>query len=140
MPKVSTHLMFQGEAQEAIALYEKAFKDFEALERQLFGEGEGGRPGSLKLVRAELHGHSLVIFNSPIAHNFGFTPATSVLIDFECENELRDAFEVLSDEGKILMPLDKYEFSPLFGWTTDRFGMSWQLNLTEHRASNGSET
>jgi predicted 3-demethylubiquinone-9 3-methyltransferase (glyoxalase superfamily) len=27
------------------------------------------------------------------------------------------------------MPLDKYPFSRRFGWLSDRFGVSWRLNL-----------
>ncbi|MGZ3350339.1 MAG: VOC family protein [Xanthobacteraceae bacterium] len=33
------------------------------------------------------------------------------------------------DGGQIFMPLDKYPFSPKFGWLSDKFGVSWQLNL-----------
>ena len=29
----------------------------------------------------------------------------------------------------MLMPLDNYGFSKKFGWTNDRFGVSWQVNL-----------
>ena len=28
-----------------------------------------------------------------------------------------------------MMPLDNYGFSRGFGWLSDRFGVSWQLNL-----------
>ncbi|MGZ3327218.1 MAG: VOC family protein [Xanthobacteraceae bacterium] len=33
------------------------------------------------------------------------------------------------DGGQIFVPLDKYPFSPKFGWLSDKFGVSWQLNL-----------
>src|SRR5690606_34182453 len=34
------------------------------------------------------------------------------------------------DGGKVLMPLDAYPFSKRYGWIEDRFGLSWQLILT----------
>jgi predicted 3-demethylubiquinone-9 3-methyltransferase (glyoxalase superfamily) len=30
----------------------------------------------------------------------------------------------------VLMPIDNYGFSARFGWLKDRFGVSWQLNLS----------
>ncbi|KAB2903080.1 MAG: VOC family protein, partial [Burkholderiaceae bacterium] len=38
-------------------------------------------------------------------------------------------FSTLADEGKILMPLNNYGFSQRFAWLSDRFGVSWQINL-----------
>ncbi len=35
-----------------------------------------------------------------------------------------------SSDGSVLMPLDDYGFSPLFGWCTDRHGVSWQVGCT----------
>jgi predicted 3-demethylubiquinone-9 3-methyltransferase (glyoxalase superfamily) len=32
-------------------------------------------------------------------------------------------------DGQILMPLERYPFSNKFGWLSDKFGVSWQLNL-----------
>ena len=37
----------------------------------------------------------------------------------------------LADGGEVLMPLGEYPFSKRYGWVRDRFGMSWQLMLTD---------
>ena len=46
------------------------------------------------------------------------------------EEEIDRVFAALSDGGNVLMPLDRYPFSEKFGWVADRFGVSWQLNLS----------
>ena len=52
-----------------------------------------------------------------------------LFIDCENENELVWLFSKLSENGKIMMPLDNYGFSQKFGFVEDQFGVSWQLNL-----------
>jgi len=39
-------------------------------------------------------------------------------------------FEALSQNGRVLMPLNNYGFSKKFGWVSDRYGVTWQFNLT----------
>ena len=70
-----------------------------------------------------------VFFDSPPVHDFTFTPAISLFVDFDDEERLKQVFERLSEKGQVAMPLGDYGFSPLFGWVQDRFGVSWQLNL-----------
>ena len=53
----------------------------------------------------------------------------SIYVDCEGPDELERAFATLSEAGAVLMPLGDYGFSRRFGWTNDRFGVSWQLNL-----------
>ncbi|MBK7652719.1 MAG: VOC family protein [Flammeovirgaceae bacterium] len=36
----------------------------------------------------------------------------------------------LAEKGTVMMPLEKYPFAEKFGWTADRFGLSWQLFLS----------
>ena len=62
-------------------------------------------------------------------HPFTFTPSMSIFVDCENPAELERIFAALSEGGQVLMPLDNYGFSRRFGWTNDRFGVSWQLNL-----------
>ena len=76
-----------------------------------------------------LCGREFMCSDSPIEHGFSFTPSSSTFVDFDSAAELERVFDVLSEGGQILMPLDNYGFSRRFGWLNDRFGVSWQLNL-----------
>ena len=53
----------------------------------------------------------------------------SLFVECESEDELRGAFARLSEGGSVLMPAGNHGFSTLFAWVSDRFGVSWQLNL-----------
>jgi predicted 3-demethylubiquinone-9 3-methyltransferase (glyoxalase superfamily) len=129
MTKVKTHIMFQGHAQKAIDLYASVFNDFKVGEIVRYGEGEQVSAGSFKLANVSFAGHELIIFDSPPMHDFTFTPSMSIFVDLDTESELENAFEKLSQDGKVMMPLDNYGFSKQYGWLADRFGVSWQLNL-----------
>lgn len=67
--------------------------------------------------------------DSSVKHDFTFTPSMSLYVAFETEEEINRAFERLSQGGTILMPLAAYPFSKKFGWLTDPYGVSWQLNV-----------
>jgi len=43
------------------------------------------------------------------------------------KEEVDTLWRELSKDGQTLMPLDKYPFSEHYGWTQDRYGLSWQL-------------
>ena len=67
--------------------------------------------------------------DSPIAHAFTFTPTFSLFVDCDSEAELHRIHDALVVGGATLMPLGDYGFSRRFAWISDRFGVSWQLNL-----------
>ena len=54
--------------------------------------------------------------DSNMAHNFTFTPAISIFVKCETEEEIDTLFEKLSEGGSVLMELSKYPFSEKFGW------------------------
>ncbi|MCM0084432.1 VOC family protein [Geomonas sp. Red32] len=127
---VSTFLMFQdGNAQDALSLYGSVFPDFRVEEIQRYGAGEQGPEGTVKLARVDLNGHRLLFSDSFVKHAFTFTPSISLFVDFASAEELDRAFALLSEGGMVFMPLNGYGFSRRFGWCSDRFGVSWQLNL-----------
>jgi len=109
-------LMFQGgEAAEAMAFYASLFPDGKVLDERTF----------------TVAGQSVMCVNSPVKHAFDFTPSISLFIECESEAELRRLAAALGDRGKELMPIANYGFSTLFSWVSDRFGVSWQLNLVQ---------
>ena len=61
---------------------------------------------------------------------FKFTPAVSFLVACETTDEVDAYWDKLS-HGTPLMPLDSYPFSKRYGWTEDRFGLSWQIMLAD---------
>lgn len=127
--KVMTHLMFDGAAGEAMTLYVSLFADSAITHVERYGPGEMGAEGTVKVASFTLAGREFICIDSPVKHAFTFTPATSLFVECESEAELDAAFARLSDGGAVLMPVGNYGFSTRFGWLSDRFGVSWQLNL-----------
>ena len=82
-------------------------------------------------MRAEftIAGHRLACIDSPVGNAFTFTPSSSLFVECADEAELDRAFAALSAGVGVLMPPGNYGFSRKFAWVTDRFGVSWQLNL-----------
>lgn len=126
---VTPFLMFEGAAEAAANLYVSVFRNsaIQAIER--YGPGEPGAEGSVKQCHFTVAGLPLRSFDSPAKHAFTFTPSVSLFVDCESEAELDAAFATLSADGKVLMPPGDYGFSAKFAWVSDRFGVSWQLNL-----------
>ncbi len=127
---IVTALMFQdGNAEEAMNLYVSLFKGSEVVRVERYGPEGPGAEGSIKRAAFKLAGHDLACMDSPMKHQFTFTPSISLFVECENESELDEAFNKLSAGGMVLMPLNNYGFSKKFGWLNDRFRVSWQLNL-----------
>jgi predicted 3-demethylubiquinone-9 3-methyltransferase (glyoxalase superfamily) len=127
-PTVVPFVMFEGQAGEALDLYASAFEDAEAVDVQRFEEGGAGEPGTIEAAFLRIGEQRIRLFDSPVAHDFTFTPAVSLFVELDTAEEVDAAFEILSAEGGVLMPLGEYPFSPRFAWLNDRFGVSWQLS------------
>ena len=129
--KVSTFLMFEGKAEEAMNFYVSLFDDAAVASIQRYGTEGPGKEGSVLVASFTLKGQNFMCIDSPSKHAFTFTPATSIFVDCDSEAEVDGLFRKLSDSGQVLMPLDAYPFSRKFGWVADRFGVSWQINLPQ---------
>ena len=58
----------------------------------------------------------------------------SMSLSGDNETELRGYYEKLSAGGTIAMPLEKAPWGDLFGMCTDKFGVSWLVNISGQKA------
>lgn len=127
MQKITTFLMFDGNAEQAIDLYTSVFKNSQVLDISRYGEEGPGALGSVQKALFSLNGQEFMAIDSPVKHEFKFTPSVSLFVESDTEEQVEELFHKLSDGGQVLMPLNQYPFSDKFGWLTDRFGVSWQI-------------
>jgi predicted 3-demethylubiquinone-9 3-methyltransferase (glyoxalase superfamily) len=138
MQKITPFLWFDNNAEEAVNFYGSIFKKSKTGDASRYEE-EGakvsGRPkGSVMTIPFRLNGQDFIALNGgPI---FKFNPSVSFMLNFDPSKEknarkdLDVLWENLSNGGTALMPIDKYPFSDRYGWIQDKYGLSWQLILS----------
>ncbi len=126
---VTPFLMFTGQAEEAINFYKTVFPHTRVESMTKYKAGESGKEGSVKVATVVIAGQRVMCTDSPAVHDFDFTPSFSFFVECENESQLKERFAKLSEGGKVMMPIGNYGFSQQFGWTGDKFGVNWQLNL-----------
>jgi predicted 3-demethylubiquinone-9 3-methyltransferase (glyoxalase superfamily) len=133
MNSIAPFLMFcnkhHGKAEEAINFYISLFSDSSIVSMQKYGKDQGDPEGTVLHAIFTLRGQTFMAIDSAGPHQFTFTPAMSLYVSFDSDNELDEVFQKLSEGGMVMMGLQAYPFSKKFGWVQDRFGVSWQLNL-----------
>src|SRR5690606_31720235 len=55
----------------------------------------------------------------------------SLSLQYLAEDEARRAFDALSADGQVLMPLGATFFSPCYGMLKDRFGVQWMVMVAD---------
>lgn len=131
MQKIIPHLWFDTEAAEAARFYTSVFPESEITSLTTLRDTPSG---DCALVSFKLWGYSFMgISAGPM---FKFNPAISFMVNFdpardpEAQARLEQIWDKLIAGGEALMPLGKYPFSERYGWLKDKYGVSWQLILT----------
>lgn len=96
-------------------------------------EIHGHKAGDTLTIELLLDGTRIILLNG--GPEFAINPSVSLSVIRSTEDEIHDIWDELIDGGKVLMKLDEYPFSELYGWARDRYGMSWQLSLGDNARS-----
>jgi predicted 3-demethylubiquinone-9 3-methyltransferase (glyoxalase superfamily) len=130
--KILPHLWFDTEAKEAAEFYTSIFPRSRITNVTTLHDTP---TGDCDIVSFELDEFGFMSISAgPL---FKFNPSISFFLNFDPSRDSRArenldaAWGKLSDGGTPLMPLDQYPFSERFGWIQDRYGVTWQLILTD---------
>lgn len=131
--KIIPFLWFDHEAEKAVCFYTAVFPQSKVSGTTQYQETgkefHGKQPGSVMTVDFELEGHRFVAING--GPQFKFTPSISFMVSCSSVDEVEALWGKLFEGGTVLMPLDTYPFSPRYGWVQDKYGVSWQLILSD---------
>ncbi len=128
--QIATFLTFQeSNAEEAMNFYVELFENSKITNIQRYGKDGPAKEGTIMVANFELNGSKFACSDSYMKHEWTFTPGVSIWVECKTDNEIENLFVKLSENGKILMPIDNYGFSTKFTFIEDKFGVSWQLNF-----------
>lgn len=138
---ISSCVWFDQEAGEAVDFYTSVFPGGRTGRKTYYGKAgheiHGQAEGKLMTAEFILDGFTILALNGgPL---FGRNPSISFFVVYEDESQVQEIWDKLIQGGKVLMPLDQYEWSPKYGWLQDRFGVTWQLSAGS-RSDVGGQT
>ena len=131
MHKIIPHLWFDKEAKEAAAFYASVFPDSKITHTSVI---TGTPSGDCDIVSFSVRGQPFMAISA--GPYFKINPSVSFMVNFDpsrdknAKESIDNIWEKLSDGGQVLMPLQEYPFSKHYGWIQDKYGVSWQLILT----------
>lgn len=133
MRKITPHLWFDKEAKEAAQFYVSLFPNSKIVNTSTIHEVPTPN-GDCDIISFELSNQPFMAISA--GPEFKFNPSISFMVNFDSSKDqnailnLDRLWEKLVDGGTPLMPLDEYPFSKRYGWVQDKYGVSWQLILS----------
>lgn len=115
MQKITPFLWFDNNAEEAANFYVSLFKNSKIKSISRYGDSGPGPKGSVMIVNFQLEGQDFTALNG--GPHFKFTPAISLFVDCDTQEEVDQLWEKLSEGGR----------KDRCGWLQDKWGLSWQI-------------
>jgi predicted 3-demethylubiquinone-9 3-methyltransferase (glyoxalase superfamily) len=131
MQKIIPHLWFDKEAKEASEFYVSVFPNSTITNIRTIHDTPSG---DCDIVSFELMGYSFMSISA--GPYFKINPSISFMVNFDptrdpdASTRIDEIWKKLEKGGKILMSIGEYPFSKRYGWIQDKYGVSWQLILT----------
>ncbi|HSX33489.1 MAG TPA: VOC family protein [Candidatus Saccharimonadales bacterium] len=140
--KITPNVWFDGNAKEAVDFYTSLFPNSKIASTAYYPKSaeEGladfqqNMAGKELTIEFTLGGLGFSAINA--GPEFKVNPSISFMVNFDpsqddqAQEHLDELWDKLIDSGEALMALNSYPFSKRYGWVKDRYGLTWQLILT----------
>jgi predicted 3-demethylubiquinone-9 3-methyltransferase (glyoxalase superfamily) len=128
MERIIPNLWYNTQVKEAATFYVSIFDNSRILDVTVI---EDTPSGDAEMLSFQLEGQQFNALNGgPI---FQLNPSISLMVSCSTAEEVDRKYAALSQGGSDLMPLGEYPFSKRYAWVQDRYGLSWQLMLSEDK-------
>ena len=115
MQKITPFLWFDNQAEEAMHFYVSIFKNSKVGQVTRYGDAGPGPKGTVMSATFLLEGQEFMALNG--GPHFHFTPAISLFVNCETQEEVDELWDKLSAGGS----------KERCGWLKDKYGLSWQI-------------
>lgn len=130
--RLNPYIAFSDTARQALEFYQGVFGGELAL--STFGQAGGAEgPDADKIMHGQLetpNGYVIMGADTPNSMEYSTTSNISVSLSGDDAEDLRRFFAGLSEGGTVIEPLTKAPWGDEFGMLTDRFGVTWLVNVT----------
>lgn len=129
---LNPYLSFRDNAREAMEFYQTVFGG--ELRMQTFGDFHASQDPAEdnKIMHAMLTADNGIVFMAADTPNsMEYHPGSNISMSLSGDNEaeLAGYYEKLLVGGTVGMPLEKAPWGDTFGMLTDKFGVSWLVNI-----------
>ena len=115
MQKITPFLWFDDNAEEAVKFYTSIFKNSKIINISDLNNAGPNQDETIKYVTFELDGQRFHALDG--GPQFTFSPAISLFVNCETQEEVDELWEKLSAGGE----------KGRCGWLKDKYGLSWQI-------------
>ena len=134
--RVEPYLMMSGRCEEALAFYQQAIDARTSMMMRFDESPDKNHPMPLppdwdkKIMHGSMTvGDTTVMLSDGMCTEPVSFSGVSLSITADDEAQAKKMFDALSVGGQVFMPLGKTFWSPCFGMTSDKFGVSWMVGL-----------
>jgi PhnB protein len=133
--RLNPYIQFQDTAQEALTFYQSVLGG----ELNVMRFSEFGGPAEIAdlVMHGQLEtpaGFTLMASDTPPGMDRAEIGGITISLSGDDVADLRGWFDGLAEGGAVNMPLEKQMWGDVFGQLTDRFGVSWLVNISGEAA------